>query len=352
MSKITNILFTLIRQYWKYKNSDIIIRLSIAAMFIGLSLAMGSGIWLSMIALNMEGVPAEFVFEPNQFAGLGALIIVIGLSLGIVRAKDLSQKLTGILLFHRGMEGMNTASVKKSLPKSFSQGKLTVIDINEGHQLYEGKVFHPEYALEAVSNIQQLIKSSLSGCDQNDIKLAYAGLAPIPILVAAGYKVTSRQECMVLDYNRAEGWHALNDIDDMEKASIRVPRGEVSDKVAVTISQSVGIALNQLSDELKDVAYEVSLENGARRDSLNSIDKQNRISEEIYNLLANLPIRHPDLEEIHIYMGVQASFAFKIGTMITSSVMKSISVYQYEPIKSQYSWGVCFSQGKKPFIVK
>ena len=59
---------------------------------------------------------------------------------------------------------------------------------------------------------------------------------------------------------------------------------------------------------------------------------------------------HPEINEIHLYMASQASFAFKLGTMIATSVMPKISIYQYNSAAGKYDWGVTISSERKPKI--
>lgn len=342
-----NFLLTILRQYWKYKFRDVGMIFATLIVTSGAAILLSDNIWNIIIALDLFYIPQEIPLKVNEYSGFGIFLIIVGLAIGIVRLIDLGKQLTGILIIHRGMEGMDTNSIQKALPKSLSKGKLEIIDLHEGHQIYQGKVSHPERALDVINNLDQQIKTRLNGRDINDVQLAYGGLAPIPLLVAAGFKITSRQNCLILDYSRTTSWHGLDDIDDMEKITIKKPTKEITDEVAIIMPFSVEITEEQLPDELIGKAYTINLQNGARPDSLNSIDKQNRVANEFYTLCANMKGKHPEINEIHLYMASQASFSFKLGTMITTSVMPKISVYQYNSTTGKYDWGVTISGENK-----
>ena len=350
MIKITdfsNIVLSFCRQYWKYKFRDIGMSFATFAIGSGITILLSGGVWKLLLAFELIDVPVNITFDANDYSGLGVFLIVIGLAIGILRLIDLGKQLTGILIIHRGMEGMDTNSVQKALPKTLSKGKLEIIDLHEGHQIYQGKVSNPERALDVINNLNQQLQTRLNGRNINDVQLAYGGLAPIPLLAAAGFKITSRQNCLILDYSRTGSWHGLDDIDDMEKITISKPKAEIKEKVAIIMPLSVDISEVQLPDELVGKSYSINLENGPRLDSLNSTDKQNRVANEFYTLCANMKGSHPEINEIHLYMASQASFAFKIGTMITTSVMPKISIYQYNSATGKYDWGVTISGESK-----
>jgi len=343
---LTNIIMSFVRQYWKYKFRDLGMSFATLLITSGASLLLLGGAWKLLIELGWLGVQSDITFSANDYSGISTLLIIAGIAVGILRLVDIGKQLSGILIIHRGMEGMDTNSIQKALPKSFSKGKLDIIDLQEGHQLYEGKVVHPERALEVINGLNQQIKTRLNGRNISEVKLAFGGLAPIPLLVAAGYKVTSRQECITLDYSRLGSWHGLDDIDDLEEVSIIQPDCKIIDQVAIMLPFSVEISEKQLPQNLSDKAYIVRLKKGARPDSLNSTDKQKRIASELYTLCANLKAEHPALNEIHLFLASQASFAFRLGTMLTASVLPKVSIYQYDSGTGKYGWGVSIIAGK------
>jgi len=351
IQSVINIVMTLMRQYWKYKNHDIGMKLAFLLVSGGITLLISGISWRVLISIEIFDIPTSIDISPDNLYFYGVFSLVAGSIVGVYRLSFIQKQTTGILIIHRGMEGMSTTAIQHALPKSFSKGKLEIIDLHEGHQINEGKVISPGRALEVVNGLDQQIKTRLNGRDISEVKLAYGGLAPIPLLVTAGYRITSRQECLTLDYSRAGTWHGLDDIDDMEEISIIAPNGEIKDDVAVILPFSVEISETQLPNSLSGKSYIIHLENGARPDSLNSTDKQKRIATEFYTLCANMKAKHPDFNEIHLFLASQASFAFRLGTMLTTSVMPKISVYQYDSATGKYDWGVTISAGNKPVII-
>lgn len=345
-----NPLLTVLRQYWKYKNRDIV--MSLATFIIGVGLSLLSVKVLTSLLISFEKIPAEFTLNPNNISPLFPMaLIVTGIVIGILRIKKLDSKLTGLLMIYRGMEGMNIQNAQKALPKSFSKGNLDTIDLLYGHQQNNGRSVSPELALDIINSIDHQISSRMNFRETSEVQMAFAGLAPIPLLTALGFKVSSRQDCLILDQNRNGSWHCIDDIDDLEKLHIEHPADEITTSVSLIVPFTVDIAKESLPLEHQNTTYILRLDKGARPSSLNSEDKQKRIAGELYVFLANLRAIHPKIVDIHIYAAYQASFAFRIGTIITSSVMPSCHFYQFDGNMGKYSWGVSFSSGDKPSLV-
>jgi len=85
-----------------------------------------------------------------------------------------------------------------------------------------------------------------------------------------------------------------------------------------------------------------------RYDKLNSVDKQNRIVNEILNIINNeiLPNK-TGLKEIKVFVAAQASFIFRLGSALNQGHLPKITFYHYNPDnkKSNHPWGVSFIGG-------
>jgi len=347
-----NAIVGIARQYWKYKSRDIGMAFATLLVTGGMTIILSGALWNITIDLDRLNIPAALSFNSNEVIGFGILLVIIGTGIGILRLRDLGKTLSGILIVHNGMEGMNTSSIQNALPKSFIKGGLEIINLYQGHQLQEGEVVLPERALNVINNLDQQIDTRLNGRSISDVKLAYGGLASIPYLMVAGYKVSSRQECLVLDYSRGRGWHSLDNLDDGETLSIQDPVDEILNEVAIVMPFSVEISDEQIPVEVRGKSYRFNLEHGARPDSLNSEDKQSRIASLFYKHCANIRAKHNKLEKIHLFLASQASFAFRLGTMISMSVSPTIICYQFDAKNNRYTWGIMIQPGALPSLVK
>ena len=156
---------------------------------------------------------------------------------------------------------------------------------------------------------------------------------------------------MVLDFVRGKGWHGLDSPDDNEQLVMHAPTLDCLNEVALVCGLSVPISLAQLPESLKNSVYWIELEQGARADSLSSEAKQIRLCHVIYNFLSSLKQIQKDLKVVHIFIAAQASFCFRMGTIISASVHPEVRVYQYDPASSAYSWGVSIKNGVDPSVI-
>ena len=335
----------------KYKNPDVVMTFSRVLIFAGVSLLGGSLAWQAAVSLDLLNIPpVEITFGPANTRASGFSLLTIGTLLGLWRIRIFSQKITGILVVHRGMEGMEISQAKAAVPRSFSNGRLDVIDLQEGHRLHQGVTEHPERALRTIIDLPRQISTRITDQESSEVKLAYAGLAPVPLLVAAGYTISSRQRCLIMDRDRVNGWHCLDTPDDEEGILIDHPDSAGTESLAIVIPFSVAIAQDQIPEKYADNTYFIRLAGGPRADSLSSEKKQQRIVKEIYTFLANLKANNSRLDKVHIFLGAQASFCFRLGTIISMSVHPPIAVYQYDTVAGAYSWGVEFELGREPGI--
>ncbi len=93
----------MLRQYWKYKFSDIIMKFATFLIISGMSFPLLIGLLISFDLIPF--IPSEIEIQLNNSQDLISLsMVIIGIAIGIWRIKYLSKKLTGILIIHRGKE--------------------------------------------------------------------------------------------------------------------------------------------------------------------------------------------------------------------------------------------------------
>lgn len=347
-----NILIKFLTLFIKYRNSDLWINIGRCFVLLGVGLIAGPRlVALLFLQVAYKDISLSLDFSNNIHDILAVLLIAIGLSIVILRLFKLEKTLTGILIFHEGMSGMDLSEAEKALPKSFKKGKFRSIVLEEGDRMELGRVLDAESALESIKSLPLMLKSELNDADSSRVNLAYSGLAPIPLLFTAGYLLTSRKRILFLDYHRGEGWHCLDSLDDNEEVLSDVNVNEDATDVALILSFSVEISTSQIPDDLGGNTIKLSLEGGARIDSLNSEEKQKRISNLVYETIANKIKDYPAVKCFHLFIASQASMVARLGSMISSSVHAEVRIYQFDPTAQGYLWGVSLRSGKFPVIV-
>ena len=346
MSKAKKFGLELLKLYWKYRYVDKGLVVFSRITYFGLGV-MGAGPFLIQFVLANYTLPAGLEVSHGHPVWLGLVIAVVGFACFVWRINALSKKTTGILILHRGMAGMDTSNPRSVLPRKMRIGHLDVVDFDDQAFQRDGSAVDPEGLLRKVNGLDEQLRTRRA--EAQDATIAYAGLAPIPLLVAAGYRVTSRQPVVILDYDRTTGWHQLDELDDDEKFSISQPLEEPTQDVALALSMSATIPIDDIPGAIRNYCYVGTLAGGARMDSLSSDTKQSRICKELYNFLTSINARHPNAKGVHLFIASQASFAFRLGQFITQSVHLPARIYQYEG--GRYTWSVQIEGGREPVFM-
>lgn len=328
----------LINQYLRWKNPDPVI--GIASLFakLGTALLAPSGLLL-LISLKTGELPFGLelgVQTVNQAALCGIGLIIGSVVLGLYRASKINSQSKSIIILHRGMDGMTLASPEKDLPTKYKNGQIEYINVP--NQLRD-----IQSQFEDINSIPRDISQRLTQVDHSNAKLLYCGLAPIPMLFLAGYKLQGREKIEVMDYQRnSQKWAFMDDPDDHEELEIRLPDSFSSSEVAISIGFSFEVNSKLIRNRLGDNidVIEIELDRGARMDSMLSAEKQNRILKLIIESLVKQRSKNPIIDTYHLFMSAQASFAVNFGRHWTTSVLPSVQVYNFDSKNNSYAWRV------------
>lgn len=338
--------------FLRWRNPDVWINSGKYFVWVGSGFLGGTRLLDILVAtFQYNGYSIELSSQNTLVDVLGIALIFIGIVVVLFRLLKLEKTLSGILVFHKGMSGMTLSDAQKSLPTSFKKGKLHPILLDEGHRMEAGHLAQKQLALDSVNSLPLLLASALADSNRANVGLAYAGLAPIPLLFTAGFLLTSRQYVLYMDFTRGEGWHCLEELDDGEELEVDKQIKPGAEEIALLLPFSVDISIFQLPAHLRENWLRLDLHNRARPDSINSEEKQKRVAKTIYELLANQKAQTPSLKRVHIFLACQASMAARLGSFMSNSVHCEIQIYQYDPSAQTYTWGVLVKTGHKPATV-
>lgn len=346
-------IYTIWEKYLKYRYIDPILSFARYCIGSGLIFFTSGGAWLFLVTIRVWNIPIEFSIGPDKPILLGSVLILFGLALGVWRIRQTTTKQSCVLIDHRGLPGMNIEDPQRSLPVKYKIGQIQRISLFNENDIDHGETISPDKSLKAILALRSHLRQNCEGREVGSQKLAYAGLAPIPLMAVAGYFVSCRQNCLIMDYDRMEnGWHTLDAKDDNEQffTEKKVDSTD-SSEVAIILPHTVEISIKAVETSVGIIPqYWIKLENGARADSLKSEAKQKRLTLEIYNLLASLRNDFPNLTKVHLFLATQASSAFRIGQFITPSVHPPTVIWQFNAKTNSYDWGVCIEAGSDPYI--
>ncbi|MBT6502004.1 MAG: SAVED domain-containing protein [Deltaproteobacteria bacterium] len=178
----------------------------------------------------------------------------------------------------------------------------------------------------------------------------FAGLAPVPLLYAAGVRLSTRQNLRVMDYNRFEQkWHMLDDCDDGERVVVNYPENFIGEDVAIAMTFTVSIAESQLPSSLTDKTIWIRLDGrGPRADAFSSEEKMKSALRTVHDLIRNLRSRegYEKIEKVHLFIAAQASTVVKLGSEYQSNIYPEIRIYHFQGAEGKYSWAISIRNGK------
>ena len=178
--------------------------------------------------------------------------------------------------------------------------------------------------------------------------LVYGGVAPVPMLAAAGHLISNMQNTHVADWERTKKkWHFNEELDDGEKLKFEVIGHSDNQTTCINlgISLSLPLRLDDISNEFPKAAfYKVMLESGELGyDKLCSEVKQARLVKSILEFINNdLRPNYPNLEQLNFFVAAQASFVFRLGSSLNQGHLPKIVFYHFNPdhdVKT-HPWGV------------
>lgn len=316
--------------------------------------SMPASVWAGR-TLVMYGVYGLFAagFDPSLSSEADSLAIRFAISLyqgppiwvsapcvvlGVVLL--LADQIAGgrtVLVHVPGMPGSRAGNPARSIRGRYGYG-LRSFRVDLRHAWSTG-TYQPAAALAEIKQINAQISALLG---DGDHRVFVAAIAPIPILMALGFVISSRSDLEVLEMNRGRGWTRLQDADDGEAIEVDEVGTGRSGVVRCVLSLSVPIAGHQVPQEPGDLIVQVRPGDGARSDSLASTEKQLRFATAIYNKLAALRADYGDIQAIEIYAACQASFAVRLGSQLSPTVLPRVIVRQFDD--HSYTWGVAMDR--------
>ncbi len=253
-----------------------------------------------------------------------------------------------IKIRHMGLIDHSIGDVKNYMPRNLKRIKAQPFDIEFDNSHKTTNIDELKQQLEQVSRLPLFIKDSGRSLNNGKKHLVYGGVAPVPMLAAAGHLISNMQNTHVADWERTKKkWHFNEELDDGEKLKFEVIGH--SDKQATCInlgiSLSLPLRLDDISNEFPDAAfYRVMLESGELGyDKLCSEVKQGRLVKSTLEFINNdLRPNYPNLEQLNFFVAAQASFVFRLGSGLNQGHLPKIVFYHFNPdhdVKT-HPWGV------------
>lgn len=249
---------------------------------------------------------------------------------------------------HMGLIDHSIDDVHNYMPRKLKRIKPQpfVIEFDNSHKTTN--IDELKQQLEQVSRLPLFIKDSGRSLNNGKKHLVYGGVAPVPMLAAAGHLISNMQNTHVADWERTKKkWHFNEELDDGEKLKFEVigHNDKQTTCINLGISLSLPLRLDDISNEFPNAAfYKVMLESGELGyDKLCSEVKQARLVKSILEFINNdLRPNYPNLEQLNFFVAAQASFVFRLGSGLNQGHLPKIVFYHFNPdhdVKT-HPWGV------------
>ena len=345
--KIVNLFLQFWNKWLKYRYGDPVFRFARLLVISGITLMTPGGLWWLVVALEIRPkfLPASLTLSigPETVTYAGIVLSGAGVLLGIWGVRRVRKARSSCLVYLRGMPGMHDQPPTKDLSPKYRYGEVTHLDLDTHDQ-------NPEKALKHIEMIGQMFDEKILSMNLEAPYIVFAGLAPVPLLYAAGVRLSTRQNQRVMDYNRFEQkWHMLDELDDGERVTITYPQRLIGADIAFVLPFTINIAESQIPASLKDKIVWVRLDNaGPRTDAISSDEKLKSILRTVHDAIRNLRSRqgYEHVEKVHLFIGAQASTVFKLGTEYQPNAYPEICVYHFQGGEGRYTWGISISDGQ------
>ncbi|AIY66114.1 SAVED domain-containing protein [Pseudoalteromonas piratica] len=189
--------------------------------------------------------------------------------------------------------------------------------------------------------------------------IAYGGVAPVPMLAAAGHVISNMQNVHIGDWERQKKrWHFNSQFDDGEELVFHVDGDDNADaeSVSLAVSFSIPVNLKCIHDEFSESPlHVVTLPSGEHKyDRLCSEEKQDRLAIAILEFINNKLIpNYSNLGEINVFVTAQASFIFRLGSVMNQGHLPRVIFHHYDRNRdgAKHPWGVVLNDNEMGYKV-
>lgn len=253
-----------------------------------------------------------------------------------------------IKIRHMGLIDHSIGDVKNYMPRNLKRIKAQPFDIEFDNSHKTTNIDELKQQLDQVSRLPLFIKDSGRSLNNGKKHLVYGGVAPVPMLAAAGHLISNMQNVHVADWERTKKkWHFNDELDDGEKLKFENMGQSNNEAISVNIGISLSLPLRQknIVTEFPDCAfYKVTFaSDDLGYDKICSEVKQGRLVKDVLEFI-NIEIipNYPNLEQLNFFVAAQASFVFRLGSVLNQGHLPKIVFYHFNPdhdVKT-HPWGV------------
>ncbi|WP_139311599.1 SAVED domain-containing protein [Desulfovibrio sp. DV] len=294
---------------------------------------------------------------------LAILLLAVGVILVVSGARDnrllkRNSRVRTILVQILGLEAEATPRLKQFLQNDIVEsGDLLEISVDLRKYIKNNCLVDPNAAFVDICQINDSLASIARSHNDFKFEIIYGGLAPIPLLVLAGYLISNRCNVRnIFEYNRlTSSWETLqnNPNDKSDLICDKLVAGSSVSEVAISLSVSYQISDEQIKESLNDDIKILHCKSqNVCVDSINSRQALDRSVETFRKYINDINVKFPSVKRIHVFCAAQSSFCFSLGRILAPNIHGSFCVYYFNRNSTPcYPWALSLTAGSDPKLI-
>lgn len=257
---------------------------------------------------------------------------------------DGTSRVNCIVIQHHSLEDFPIYALRATLPAEWACSNIQEVVIKQSDLCTAGHLHDPRAAVRRQWDLDARVTALLTRYP--DARVAYYGLAHIPLLFMAGYHLSNKYPLNFFEHNRRNGkWELLKEDADGPELSIEgLPDRINSASGAVTLRLSISYEIT--SDIIAGLVPHPLAEIHLRLpqphlDPITS-DKQLQVYSAAFRTVLDA-IHHylPNTHSIHLFYAGPACLALNLGRQISKTIHPRMLVYNYlAQANPPYQWGL------------
>ncbi|MBE9065014.1 SAVED domain-containing protein [cf. Phormidesmis sp. LEGE 11477] len=289
---------------------------------------------------------------PPYFREVAFLVGVLMIIVGVLWRREAEIRDIKIAVEVKGLRMASWTDLRSFFPKS-QQSRIAQITIDLTDKIEDGEVLNFAFLQKSVREFRANLNSRKQQYDDNDIKIYFGGLAPVPVLFAFGIQLDDDGGTTVLDWDRIrEKWIMPNAASDSPDLYFSEVPNTLPDEILIACSISYAVDKAAIEERFAGlpVLEIVASEFGCHPER--SLEFHQRVCDEFTSYMRR--IHAAGVKRIHMVLAAPSSVCINLGRVYDKRLFPPIWIYQYErdAEKGRYNWRANMPVAKTEFFIE
>jgi transcriptional regulator with XRE-family HTH domain len=251
---------------------------------------------------------------------------------------------TLIVVRHQSMEPVPQKAVLESLPDAYTKYRIIELVIDQCDLFRANRLSDPrEAAYRQADLVNQMTELLVR---YPDAKIAYYGIAHIPLHFLAGFQISNRGHIALFDFDRyRRTWDQLQKQGEIPQlivtglpSRLRREHGEVVVRVSIAHRVTPEVVSEVIPTPMASIHLTLKQPQADVVTSEQQIQEYGRV---FRRAMDEIHARLPQASGIHVFYAGPASLAFYCGQQVSKTIHPRFVVYNYTGQDvPRYSWGL------------